>query len=181
MRDLASKILYWNAAAARLYGWTKEEAIGAISHQLLNTVFPVPLEEIEADLLRYGSWEGELVHTCRNGEVRTLSSRWALRRDANGEPVSMLESNRDVTTRSNEDKKFRGLLESAPDPMVIVDGEGVIRLVNVRTQTVFGYSRDELIGQPVEIIVPERFREGHVARAQPICEMPCYSRDGRRP
>ena len=172
VRDLASKILYWNAAAARLYGWTKEEAIGAISHQLLNTVFPVPLEEIEADLLRYGSWEGELVHTCRNGEVRTLSSRWALRRDANGEPVSMLESNRDVTTRSNEDKKFRGLLESAPDPMVIVDGEGVIRLVNVRTQSVFGYSRDELIGHPVEIIVPERFREGHIARRSRYAKCP---------
>jgi PAS domain S-box-containing protein len=98
VRDLASKIVYWNSAAERLYGWTKEEAIGATTHQLLKTVFPVPLEEIEADLLRHGSWEGELVHTCRNGEVRTVSSRWALRRDANGEPVSMLESNRDVTT-----------------------------------------------------------------------------------
>jgi PAS domain S-box-containing protein len=172
VRDLASKIVYWNSAAERLYGWTNEEAIGATTHQLLKTVFPEPLEEIEADLLRHGSWEGELTHTCRNGEVRTVSSRWALRRDVNGEPVSMLESNRDVTARSNEDKKFRGLLESAPDPMVIVDGEGVIRLVNVRTQTVFGYSREELIGHPVEIIVPERFREGHVVRRSRYAQCP---------
>ena len=172
VRDLSSKVLYWNAAAERLYGWSKDEAVGTLSHQLLSTVFPEPLDEIEADLLRCGYWEGELKHTCRNGEVRIVSSRWALRRDANGEPVAMLESNRDVTVRAREDEKFRGLLESAPDPMVIVDGDGVIRLVNARTQAVFGYSRDELIGQTVEIIVPERFRGGHIERRSRYAKCP---------
>ncbi len=166
VRGLDSRILFWNAAAERLYGWTRDEAAGNSSHALLKTVFPIPREEIEAIVMRQGSWEGELIHTCRNGEICIVSSRWALRRDANGDPVSILESNRDITARAREESKFRGLLESAPDPMVIVDPDGIIRLINARTQSVFGYTRDELIGQPVEIIVPERFRENHILQRQ---------------
>jgi PAS domain S-box-containing protein len=119
-----------------------------------------------------GAWEGELVHTCRNGDARTVSSRWALRCDANGEPISILESNRDITARAKEETKFRGLLESAPDPMVIVDGEGRITLVNARTEKVFGYTREELVGQRVELIVPERFREAHVGHRERYSKCP---------
>jgi PAS domain S-box-containing protein len=95
-----------------------------------------------------------------------------LRRDANGEPVSILESNRDFTARAREESKFRGLLESAPDPMVIVDPDGVIRLINARTESVFGYTRDELLGQPVELIVPERFRENHILQRRRYSQCP---------
>jgi PAS domain S-box-containing protein len=172
VRGLDSSILFWNSAAERLYGWTKDEALGNSSHHLLKTSFPVPLKEIEAAVMHEGTWEGELTHTCRNGEVRMVSSRWALRRDSNGEPISILESNRDITARSKEELKFRGLLESAPDPIVIVDPTGIIRIVNARTQTVFGYTREELVGQPVEIIVPERFRETHVQQRERYAKCP---------
>ncbi len=172
VRSLDSRILFWNPAAERLYGWSKEEASGAVSHELLRTEFPIPREEIERRVMEAGAWEGELVHTCQNGVVRTVSSRWALRRDANGEPISILESNRDVTARAKEETKFRGLLESAPDPMVIVDGRGKITLVNARTEKVFGYTREELIGQRVEIIVPEKFRERHVGHRQRYSNCP---------
>ena len=57
---------------------------------------------------------------------------------------------------------FRGLLESAPDPILIVDGSGHIRIVNRQTETAFGYAREALIGQPVEVLLPERFRSAHV-------------------
>jgi PAS domain S-box-containing protein len=60
------------------------------------------------------------------------------------------------------EERFRGLLESAPDAMVIVDQDGTITLVNARTETAFGYPRDELVGQPVEMLVPPRLREQHV-------------------
>jgi PAS domain S-box-containing protein len=58
--------------------------------------------------------------------------------------------------------RFRGLLEVAPDPIVIVAEHGLIQIVNRQTELVFGYSRDELIGQPVEVLVPERYRPTHV-------------------
>ncbi|MFE7170372.1 PAS domain S-box protein [Streptomyces sp. NPDC057616] len=68
---------------------------------------------------------------------------------------------RDVSERKAADERFRALLEAAPDAMVIVDDTGTIRLVNAQTETLFGYGRDELLGHPVELLVPERFQAHH--------------------
>lgn len=68
--------------------------------------------------------------------------------------------------RTREEDKFRLLVDSAPDATVIVDEEGRIVLVNALVSTLFGYSREELLGQPIEILVPERFRASHVGHRQ---------------
>jgi PAS domain S-box-containing protein len=68
---------------------------------------------------------------------------------------------RDITQRKRAEEKFRALLESAPDAMVIIDGRGEIVLFNTQAQKLFGYSRTELLGQPIEILIPERYRNKH--------------------
>jgi PAS domain S-box-containing protein len=171
-RNFDGKIFYWNRGAEQLYGWHKEEAHGKSSHELLQTQFPAPLGELMASILEKGYWEGELVQVCRGGSRVTVSSRWALRRDAAGEPVSILESNRDITQRKKEEARFRNLLEAAPDAMVIVDSQGLIQLVNAQTERLFGYSRAELIGQRVEILVPSRYQGRHAADREGYARSP---------
>jgi PAS domain S-box-containing protein len=82
------------------------------------------------------------------------------------EPMALSDSNRQLRAQASErraaEEMFRGLFESAPDAMVISREDGRIFLVNAQTEQLFGYARDELIGQPVEILIPERFRAGHV-------------------
>ncbi|MFD5255387.1 PAS domain S-box protein [Streptomyces bobili] len=64
---------------------------------------------------------------------------------------------------SGAEERFRGLLEAAPDAMVIVDDRGTVRLVNAQTEALFGYRREELLGHPVDLLLPHRFRDQHIA------------------
>src|SRR5581483_2757100 len=98
-RDLLSRVHSWNTGASRLYGWTQAEALGRVTHSLLHTRFPMSLAVVDAQLERAGVWEGELVHTCKDGRVVIVESRQVLLRDKNGHPTAILEINRDITAR----------------------------------------------------------------------------------
>src|SRR5438128_8438909 len=141
VRDMISAILFWNHGAEQTYGWSKAEALGKVSHALLETKFPKPLEQIETELLRDGCWEGELVHRKRDGTRIVVASRWALQRDAQGTPAGILEINREITERERAGMKFRGLLEAAPDALVVVGRGGRIRLVNAQRGRLVGDCR----------------------------------------
>jgi PAS domain S-box-containing protein len=112
VRNLDNVITYWNRGSEDLYGWQREEALGRVSHQLLKTVFPAPLDEISGTLLRTGYWEGELVHTRRDGSQVTTASRWSLQRADNGDPLGTLETNNDITRRKQAESALRRIQET---------------------------------------------------------------------
>ena len=81
VRNLDGTIRYWSEGAKKLYGWESQDVLGATSHQLLKTVFPVPLDSIEETLRVKGYWEGQLVHERRDGSKVTVGSRWDLQQN----------------------------------------------------------------------------------------------------
>ncbi len=88
VRHLDGQITFWNQGAAARYGWSKQEAIGRITHQLFQTKFSQPVEEIMATLERESFWEGELEHSCRDGKRIVVASRWVLQRSNSGQSAS---------------------------------------------------------------------------------------------
>ena len=97
VRDMNDVITYWNRGAEELYGWTSQEAVGQVSHQLMRTIFPEPLDEIHINLLRTGRSEGELIHAMRDGTRVVAASRWSLQWDERGNPTAILETNNNIT------------------------------------------------------------------------------------
>jgi PAS domain S-box-containing protein len=107
VRDINDVIVYWNRGAEELYGWKKTETVGKTSHQLMQTIFPKPLEEITAELIGTGRWEGELVHTKKDGTQAIVASRWSVQRDPRGRPIATLETNNDITERKRAEDALR--------------------------------------------------------------------------
>ena len=107
VRDMNDVIRYWNRGAEELYGWRSDEAVGRVSHELTRTIFPAPLEQITAQVAQEGRWEGELIHTRRDGSQVVVASRWSLLRDADGRPIAILETNNDITERKKAEDKLR--------------------------------------------------------------------------
>ena len=84
VRDASDRITFWNNGATAMYGFSREKAIGRVSHDLLSTEFPEPLQSIREKLLREGQWSGELRHVCATGTTKVVSTRWVLERDESG-------------------------------------------------------------------------------------------------
>lgn len=110
VRSMDNTILFWNEGAVKQYGWSKAEAIGQQSHQLLQTQFPAACADIERDLLQQNFWTGELVHTTRAGTPTIVASRWALQRDAAGQPISILEIDNDITDQKQAEQSLHQAL-----------------------------------------------------------------------
>jgi PAS domain S-box-containing protein len=91
-------IIYWNRASEKLYGFSRDEAIGRASHELLQTEHPLPRPSFDAQLEREGEWAGELTHTARDGRKILVESRHVLVNEAGGRRL-VLEINRDITER----------------------------------------------------------------------------------
>jgi PAS domain S-box-containing protein len=100
-----ARIQFWNKAATDVYGWSADEAVGKVLHELLGSRFPEPLKQIETQLTRTGRWQGEVIHTRKDGTELILEGRWSLKRDAEGRPLEILEVNSDITSRKYAEQK----------------------------------------------------------------------------
>ncbi len=104
--DSRRRIVAWNVGAEALYGWRENEAIGQYIHEFLRTSSTIPVAEIDETLHVRHKWEGQLIHTCRDGKQVTVDSRHVLRPDADGQPGRFLEINRDVTDRKRLEEQL---------------------------------------------------------------------------
>src|ERR1700680_3651490 len=137
VRNVQDEITLWNEGARRLYGWTKDEAIGKVSHQLLRTEFPLPLPEIKQILLRDGSWDGELVQYTKGGEQVVSQSHWDLHKHADGSPLAILETNTDITERKRYEEHFqlimRELSHRSKNLLAVI--QSIARQIALRAET----------------------------------------------
>lgn len=185
VRDMDNRITFWNHGAEETYGWSKQEAIGQVTHTFLRTEFPISQEHVNDTLVRDGQWEGELVHITQRGERLIVASRQVLEHDAKGRPRAILEINRDITVRkqaeerlSESESRFRTLVEQVRDYAIFgLDLKGTVTSWNRGAEWVYGYGSEEIVGQhfsrfftPAEILSGNPVRELEMAAAEGVYE-----------
>jgi PAS domain S-box-containing protein len=150
VRDMNNVITYWNRAAEKMYGWTTKEAIGRVSHNLMHTIFPAPLDEINEQLSGVGHWEGELIHTKRDGTQVVVASRWSLQLDEQARAFAILETNNDITEGKQAAEALQrqaNLLEQTHDAIFAWEFSSSIIYWNRGAEQLYGFSREEAIGR----------------------------------
>jgi PAS domain S-box-containing protein len=165
MMDPRGQITSWNAGAERIKGYTADQIIG----QNFSCFFPP--QDIERgrpeEILRMTTVDGR--HEEQGMRVRKDGSRFLASvvftalRDASGNLRGFSEFSHDLSESKESEARYRGLLEAAPDAMVVVNQAGEIVLLNAQAEIQFGYHRDELVGQKVKNVIPEGFAERLIA------------------
>jgi PAS domain S-box-containing protein len=167
--DPRGVILFWSAGAERVYGYAKAEALGARIHDL---VMPPEMcteaEQAMRETIEVGQTVLDTIRRKKDGSAIYVSVTATAVRDEQGNIEFIAESHKDVTQLKVFshgkilEARYRGLLESVPDAIIMVNKTGRIVLVNSHAEELFGYSRDELAGRPVEDLLPSRYRDGHI-------------------
>ncbi len=105
--DIDDRIIYWNRGTESMYGWTKEEALGRVSQELLQTQFPESTSEINRLLFLEGEWKGELKQRTRDGKEIYVVSVWVLQRDEQKQPRATIRVSNDITERKWAEEALR--------------------------------------------------------------------------
>ncbi len=155
-----SGICEWNKGAEQLYGYSREEAIGQVSHKLLQTISPVSPQEL-LEILKIGkSWTGELEHRAKDGHRVFVESRHQII-DSDGE-LLVLETNHDISQRKqaeNHTARMAAVAEASHDALFGITLGGVVETWNPAAERLFGYASSEIIGQHVSILADPSLHE----------------------
>jgi diguanylate cyclase (GGDEF)-like protein/PAS domain S-box-containing protein len=167
MLDPRGHVVSWNAGAERIKGYTAEQIIGQdfscfFSPEDIKRGTP---EKVLRMTAASGRHEEHAMRVRRDGSQFLASVTFTALRDTSGNLCGFSEICHDLSERMDSEAKYRGLLEAAPDAIVVVDQREEIVLLNVQAEKQFGYRRDELVGQKVKNIIPEGFTERLIADA----------------
>ncbi|WP_454854594.1 PAS domain S-box protein [Rhizobium binxianense] len=168
IHDFEGVISRWTSGCEALYGWSREDAVGKVIHELLATRFPKPLDEIREAVRRDGVWEGEVVHRHKDGRPLFIATRWALINRSLGNRAIIIQTNNDVTDmkRARDDlaereAHLRSILDTVPESMIVIDAAGSISSFSAAAERLFGYSSSEVYGRNVKMLMPQPDRDAH--------------------
>jgi PAS domain S-box-containing protein len=178
-KTVGGVITSWNSGAERLYGFSVQDAVG---HRF-DLVIPEGARSAEAEMLqrvaageRVEPYEAERL--CKDGTPVTVSVAISPILDAAGHIVGVASMSRDLSARKLAETKLRWMLEVAPDAILGVDASGSVELVNAQCERLFGYDRDELMGQPVEMLIPDGLRPVDAGQIGAGLELTTLHKDG---
>ena len=166
-KTLEGVVTSWNRGAQQIFGYSAEEVVGQHISLLMP---PERVEDMRRILERVRRGERvdhyETKRRTKDGRIIDVSLTVSPVRDADGNIIGASKVARDITEQKRaaverKEAEFRNVLESAPDAIVITSDQGRIVRLNRQAEAIFGYTREELLGEPVEILMPERFRERH--------------------
>jgi len=154
-RDLDDRIVFWNEGAEELFGWTPEEAVGMIAHELLKTRFSRPLEKIKAELRQFNQWKGELTHITRDGAHITVSSSWTCYYDSAGRLEAIVEVNNDISARkqaeialAKSEAMFHTMVDWTYNWEYWLEPDGKVIYMTPSAERITGYRPDEFKQTP---------------------------------
>ncbi|GLU31029.1 PAS domain S-box protein [Trinickia caryophylli] len=170
--DLEGRVNFFNAAAAKLTGWSPEEAIGKPIDEVAAFIHGGDKQKLANPALMALTGgaaplrEHQTLLVDRAGRETHVDAGAAPSFDVSGRLIGAVLVMRDVSDRERADERFRLAVEAAPNAMIMVDQRGRMTLVNSQTEKLFGYAREELIGQSIDMLVPDRFRATHAGQRQ---------------
>ena len=152
VKNMDETITFWNAGAEKLYGYTKQEALGQKINILLKAKYSKLFDDVITQLRQGKSWTGEITNYTRNNNEVTVQSYWSATLDAQGDIVEILESNVDITERKKTEEaiKFQAdLLNHIGQAVMMVDSNRIIRFWNKAAEKLYGWSEEQALGHQV--------------------------------